>query len=90
VRIFTGSYENCKVGNLVSISGDKGKKVGFTGNSFMKLAPKREFWEIWHNNIGKISEEENNKYYMEQYYKQVLSRYKSYCISRRIKYEIWQ
>lgn len=74
MRIFTGSYENCKLGDLVSISGDKGKSVGFEGNSYTKLAPKKEFWKIWHDNIGKISEEENNKYYMEEYYKQVLSK----------------
>ena len=24
-RIFTGNYEECKVGNLISISGDRGK-----------------------------------------------------------------
>lgn len=74
MRIFTGSYENCKLGDLVSISGDKGKSVGFTGNSYTKLAPKKEFWKIWHDNIGKISEEENNEYYMKEYYKQVLSK----------------
>lgn len=74
MRIFTGNYENCKVGNLVSISGDKGKSVGFNGNSYTKLAPKKDFWSIWHSNIGKISELENTKYYMEQYYKTVLSK----------------
>lgn len=74
MRIFTGSYENCKVGDLVSISGDKGKSVGFIGNSYTKLAPKKDFWSVWHNNIGQISESENTKYYMEQYYKTVLSK----------------
>ena len=39
-----------------------------------QLAPKRAFWEIWHNNIGKISEEENNRYYIKQYYEKVLSK----------------
>ena len=28
-RIFTGNYTDCKAGNLISISGDKGKSVGF-------------------------------------------------------------
>ena len=74
MRIFTGSYENCKLGDLVSISGDKGRSVGFEGNAYTKLAPRKEFWKTWHDNIGKISEEENNKYYMEEYYKQVLSK----------------
>ena len=73
-RIFTGNYEECKVGNLISISGDRGKKVGFVGKAIPELAPKREFWNIWYNNIGKISEEQNIRYYIEQYYKQVLSK----------------
>lgn len=73
-RIFTGNYEECKSGNLISISGDRGKSIGFTGKSIPQLAPKRKFWEIWHNNIGKIPEEQNNRYYIEEYYKQVLSQ----------------
>jgi len=73
-RIFTGNYDECKVGNLISISGDRGGKVGFNGKAIPKLAPKRGFWETWHNNIGKISEEENTRYYIEEYYKQVLSK----------------
>ena len=27
---------------------------------YPKLAPKYSFWEIWHYNIGKRSDEENN------------------------------
>ena len=73
-RIFTGNYEECKAGNLISISGDRGKKVGFSGKAITKLAPKRAFWDIWYNNIGKIPEEENIRYYIEEYYKQVLSK----------------
>ena len=49
MRIFTGNYRNCKIGDLVSISGDKGKSVNFVGNTYTKLAPKKEFWKIWHN-----------------------------------------
>lgn len=73
-RIFTGNYEECKVGNLISISGDRGRSVGFIGKAIPELAPKKIFWNIWHDNIGKIPEEENNRYYIEQYYKQVLSK----------------
>ena len=73
-RIFTGNYEECKVGNLISISGDRGKQVGFRGKAIPQLAPKRSFWNIWHSNIGKIPEIENTRYYIEQYYIQVLSQ----------------
>lgn len=72
--IFTGNYTDCKVGNLISISGDKGKSVGFEGKSLTKLAPKKGFWDEWHNNIGKIPEEDNTKFYIQEYYKQVLSQ----------------
>ena len=73
-RVFTGNYNDCKIGNLISISGDRGRSVGFTGKSLPKLAPKKVFWDIWHKRIGKISEEENNKYYIREYYWQVLSK----------------
>ncbi len=72
--IFTGNYDECKSGNLISISGDSGKSVGFNGKSIPKLAPRREFWNVWHHNIGKISDEENTKYYIREYYRQVLAK----------------
>ena len=73
-RIFTGNNTDCKAGNLISISGDKGKSIGFEGKSLTKLAPKRAFWDEWHNNIGKIPEKENTKFYIQEYYRQVLSQ----------------
>lgn len=74
IRIFTGNYEECKAGNLISISGDRGRKVGYTGRALPKLAPKKGFWMTFFNNIGKIPEEENIRYYIEEYYNQVLSK----------------
>ena len=73
-RIFTGNYDECKVENLISISGDRGRSVGFKGKAIPQLAPKYEFWSEWYNNIGKIPEEENTEYYIQEYYKQVLSK----------------
>ena len=70
--IYTGSYKNCLKGNLISISGDRGKSVNYLGACFSALAPKLSFWKEWHNNIGKVPEDENNRYYIEQFYKQVL------------------
>ncbi len=74
--IYTSNYD--EHGNSMyltySISGDRGKKVNYEKRCYSKLAPKKSFWEIWHNNIGKISEEENNKYYVEEYFKEVLSK----------------
>jgi len=73
-HIFTGNYYECKAGNLISISHDKGKSAGFEGKVIPELAPKREFWDIWRHNIGKIPEDENNRYYIQEYYKQILSK----------------
>ena len=74
--IYTSSYSNCNTNeyNLVSISGDRGKSVNFNGDYFPELAPKKTFWEVWHNNIGKVGYDNNNKYYIEEYYNQVLSK----------------
>ena len=73
-RIMTSNYKNCTSENGISISGDRGKKVNFSGNCLPLFAPKKDFWQVWHDNIGKISEEENTRYYVEEYYKQVLSK----------------
>ena len=73
-RIFTGSYEKCKKGNLISISFDRGKSAGFDGKVILDLAPKRYFFDIWRDNIGKIPEDENTRYYIEEYYKHILSK----------------
>ena len=72
--IYTGNYEECYVGNLISISGDKGRSVGFIGKTITELAPKRGFWNVWKENIGKIPEEENTRFYIEHYYDEVLSQ----------------
>ena len=72
--ICTSNYDNCRSENGISISGDRGKKVNFTGPSLSMLAPKKNFWNIYNSNIGKISEEDNIKYYISEYYKQVLSK----------------
>ena len=74
--ISTSSHNNCNTNKFktMSISGNRGKDANYVGEYFASLAPKRDFWYIWHNNIGKIDELENNKYYIEQYYETVLSK----------------
>ena len=75
--ISTSSYKNWQSDKYTtySISGDRGKQVEYDGKCFPVLAPKLSFWKEWHRNknIGIISEEENDRYYVEQYYEQVLS-----------------
>lgn len=72
--ILTSNYNNMIHGNKISISGDKGKRANFNGKNLSELAPKKEFWQKWHDNIGKISEEENILYYVKEYYHQVLKK----------------
>ena len=74
--IYTSSYDqiNCKNYETYSISGDRGKMKNYDGKCYPVLAPKLSFFKIWHSNIGIIKEEENNKFYIEEYYKQVLSQ----------------
>ena len=73
--ICTASYKNVinSKYRLVAISGNRGKNADFVGEVFPRLAPKKEFWQIWQDNKGK-NELENNRYYIEEYYKQVLSK----------------
>lgn len=73
--IYTSSYDSCPQDHYLkySISGDRGISVQYTGFCVPKLAPKRTFWQQWHDNIGVISEIDNNKYYIKEYFEQVLS-----------------
>ena len=61
--IRTGNYKSFGETKYctISISGDKGKSVNYNGNCFPALAPKLSFWTIWHENIGKINEQDNNR-----------------------------
>ena len=72
--IYTGNYEECLSGNLISISGDKGQFAGFEGKVISELAPKKFFWRFWKDNIGFIPEEDNTRYYIKHYYEEVLSQ----------------
>ena len=74
--IITSSHDNwqSKKYKMFAISGNRGKDKDYDGECYIELAPKKSFWKIWHDNIGKISEEENNMFYIEEYYKQVLSK----------------
>ena len=74
--ISTSSYKNWKsdIYKVVSISGDRGMGANYKGKCYPRLAPKYDFWKVWHDNIGKIPERENNLYYIEQYYENVLSK----------------
>ena len=46
----------------------------YHGEYYSKLVPEPYIWHVWHNNRGKISEEANNRYYVQEYWNQVLSK----------------
>ena len=61
--ISTSSHNNWQSDKYItySISGNRGQDANYQGRCYPKLAPKLSFWKTWHDNIGKISEEENNQ-----------------------------
>lgn len=71
-----------------SISGNRGKDVNYQGECYPELAPKLSFLKVWHNNIGRISEEENNRYYVQEYWNQVLSKLDPEKVFRDLDYSV--
>lgn len=71
-----------------AISGNRGKDVNYQGKCYPELAPKLSFWKIWHDNIGKISKEENDRYYVNEYWKQVLSELDPEDVYGQLNYSI--
>lgn len=84
--ISTSCHKNWKSTHYstYAISGNRGKDVNYSGKVYPKLAPKLQFWKVWHNNIGVISDEENNKFYVQEYYEQVLSKLDPEQIYRKL------
>lgn len=72
--IYTGNYNNCKSGNLISISGNRGRDAGFEGKYCEELAPKYRFWKEWHDSLDIMTKEESTKFYTEHYYYEVLKK----------------
>lgn len=73
--ISTSCYKNWQSKQYYTVAIHESQKdENYSGRSYLKLAPKKEFVEIWKNNIGVISEEENNKFYVQEYYHQVLAK----------------
>ena len=63
-KIMTGNYDNCKTGNLVSVSFDEGRKALFDGASRPDLATEIDFCKLANENINKM---------ITEYYLQILS-----------------
>lgn len=74
--ISTSSYKNWNSDKYrtYSISGDRGRDASYIGDCYLDLAPRKKFWRVWKDNRGKISDEENNRFYVQEYWNQVLSK----------------
>ncbi len=74
--ISTSSYKNWNSDKYrtYSISGDRGRDASYSGDCYLDFAPRKKFWRVWKDNRGKISDEENNRFYVQEYWNQVLSK----------------
>lgn len=74
--ISTSSYNDFKSDkySVYSISGNRGGDAGYNGKCYSALAPKIGFWREWEENIKNRSFEENTKFYIREYWDQVLSK----------------
>ena len=88
--ICTSSHKDWQSDKFLTyaISGDCGKEARYKGAWYPKLAPKYYFYKKWQDNIGKISEEENNRYYVQEYWNQVLSKLDPEKVFRDLDYSV--
>lgn len=86
--VSTSSHQNFQSDKYITyaISGNRGKDANYQGKCYPKLAPKFSFWKIWHNNIGLVSEEDNNRFYVQEYWNQVLSKLDPEQVYRDLDY----
>lgn len=73
--ILTGNYKNfMNDPRSISISGDRGRSVGYKGDFYKKLAPKYFWWKDWEELRDKVSFYDSIMFYMNKYYETVLSQ----------------
>ena len=72
--IYTCSHDNYNSYFYLTyaISGNRGRNANYKGNCYSSLAPKKDFWNIWKENPNNLSPLDNNRYYTEMYYLEVL------------------
>lgn len=63
----TGSYNNVKTGNTVSITGDGGNNWGYYGPSYKKLAPKLETYNTYISRLSELEKLKNDVLKLKEY-----------------------
>ena len=71
-----------------SISGERQRNELYQEKCIPELFPKESFEKKYRENIGKISREENERFYVQEYWEQVLSKLDPESIYREIDYSI--
>lgn len=69
----TSCYENCKIGNTVSITGDGGNAWNYFGPAYKKLAPSWKLYEYWRDNLDNLNDKILIEYYIKEYFNHRLS-----------------
>ena len=73
IMIYTSSHKYFKKDNYRTYS-ISSNHDNYQEKHYSLLEPNQEFVNIYNSNIGKIPEEENIKYYIQEYWNQVLSK----------------
>ena len=79
----TGSYENVKSGNTVSITGDGGHAWGYFGPSYKKLAPKLVTYNPYKDGLEELNNLSGKEYI--DYRKQIEDEYIKSFYNIRLK-----
>lgn len=63
----TSNYQNIKIGNTVSVTGDGGNAWGYFGPSYKKLAPKLVTYIPYHEKLEKLQSLKNDVTKLKEY-----------------------
>ena len=64
----TSCYENCKMGNTLSFTGDGGNAWGYFDAAYKKLAPSWNLYVNWRDNPNNLTDIELIEYYIKEYF----------------------
>lgn len=76
----TSCYENSKMGNLVSITGDGGNAWGFYGKSYKRMSPRLYIWNYYNENPDNLCNEQLIDWYIKEFYELRLKNLNAYFL----------
>ncbi len=84
IVLSTSSYDKAKCGNTVSISGDGGLNVGYTGPSYKKLAPRLFTYQEYSEQLEKLKKIKDYFEYIK-FRRQIEDKYMDSYYETRLK-----